>query len=159
MKLQCFGSCSSFSPFILSLYNMHPWKIMFYNSALGLSLIFGTYQRSWAHQSEATLRQANLLKTHCDTKAVAESNSFNISGRWLTYLLCYSHFWARGSSFLFILHSTHQTSTFLPTAKILASLVCIIVMPKETKRDRDPGVLDPVQTPQKTTTSSPQTRQ
>lgn len=66
-------------------------------------------------------------------KAVAESISFNISGRSLTYLLCYSHFWARGSSFLFLLHSTHQTSTFLPTAKILVQLVYIIAMPKRNQ--------------------------
>ena len=66
-------------------------------------------------------------------KAVAESISFNISGKSLTCLLCYSHFWARGSSFLFILHSTHQTSTFLPTAKILVLLVYITVMPKRNQ--------------------------
>lgn len=64
---------------------------------------------------------------------MAESISFNISGRSLTYLLCYSHFWARGSSFLFLLHSTHQTSTFLPTAKVLVQLVCITAMPKRNQ--------------------------
>lgn len=64
---------------------------------------------------------------------MAESISFNISGRSLTYLLCYSHFWARGSSFLFLLHSTHQTSTFLPTAKILVQLVYITAMPKRNQ--------------------------
>lgn len=90
-------------------------------------------------------------------RAMVQCISFNISGRSLIHLLCYSHFWARGSSFLFIPHSTDQTSTFLPTAKILVLLVYITVMPKETKWDRDPSELGAVQTPGEITIESPTT--
>lgn len=83
--------------------------------------------------------------------------SFNISGRSLIHLLCYSHSWARGSSFLFIPHGTDQTSTFLPTAKILVLLVYITVMPKETKWDRDPSERGTVQTPGEISSESPTT--
>lgn len=133
MKLQCFGSYRSFRPFILSFHNMPLLKNHAINSSPGLSLTFRVHQLSSAHQSEASPRQENLLKAHSAMKAVAESISFNISGRSLTYLLCCSHFWARGSSFLFLLHSTHQTSTFLPTAKVLVHLVYITAMPKRNQ--------------------------
>lgn len=45
---------------------------MLRNSVLKLTLISSALQPFWACPSEATLRQANLLKTLCDTKAVFE---------------------------------------------------------------------------------------